>query len=231
MHNTWWRLLAGLLIVVMALAACGGDDDGGNNGDEQDSTGAATPTAESGGEFNPGAVGPALSTGPDLGMGPDTEGGLPGCADPNDVECPMPLVMELTATAATDGVQIEYPERYFVAAVNESPADVLITITPSENNVYEQEATFEVYFAESVEAALGGAEPDDTAEWSTDTLSGTIAVTRDQAQDPPLNTTVGAFELPDGQVIVLKLTTTGTYGWDIWSRVYEDMLNTLTVSD
>ena len=53
---------------------------------------------------------------------------------------------------------------------------------------------------------------------------------KDPTQDPPVNTTIGAFALPDGRAIVLKAITTGKYGWDLYTRLYEDMLNSLAVS-
>ena len=58
---------------------------------------------------------------------------------------------------------------------------------------------------------------------------GTIGVVKDDTQDPPVNTTIGAFGTKDGRAIVLKLITTGQYGWDLYSQLYQDMLNTLTV--
>ena len=99
-----------------------------------------------------------------------------------------------------------------------------------ENNKFEERAVFEAYFAESVEAALSGLSEPEIADWTAAGLSGKIGVSRDQTQDPPVNTTIGAFALADGRAVVLKLTSTGKYGWDLWSQVYANMLETLTVT-
>lgn len=219
MRSVKWFLIV-LLLLALGLAACG--DDGGDN----DSNG-TDPTPES-----TEAASPALATGPDLaiGVGNDngpTENSLPGCSDSDAEECPNPVVMDLDATVSSGGVSVSYPERYFNATTNED--GVLIEITPSENNKFDEEAVFEIYFADSIEDALAGLTDPDTAEWSNDTLAGTIGVTRDSTQDPPVNTTIGAFDLADGRTVVVKLQTTGQYGWDLWLRVYEDMLNMLAV--
>ncbi len=232
----WMVLLAAVASLGGLLAACGGDNKGGTQNGAGSATPGEIPATATGGGFNPGTIGFGLDTGPGLDVGIGTTSGLPGCSDPGNSDCPMPVVMELTATAVADGVQIGYPERYFVATTGggtppDAPQAALITISPSEKNVYQQKAVFEVYRAESVEAALAGLDNPDSADWSTGTLTGTIAVVKDQTQDPPVNTTIGAFGLADGRAIVLKLTTTGSYGWDLWSRLYEDMLNSLTVSE
>ena len=140
----------------------------------------------------------------------------------------MPLVMDLDGEIAAGGVSVRYPERYFDAAPGEG--DVLFTITPSENNKFAERAIFEAHFAESVEAALAALTEPETVEWTAGALSGTIGVARDETQDPPVATTVGAFALDDGRAVVLTLTVTGKYGWDLWSQVYTSMLDMLAVS-
>jgi hypothetical protein len=105
----------------------------------------------------------------------------------------------------------------------------LIEIAPSENNRFPDKATFQIYYADSVDAALTELIDPESADWQTDTLTGRIGVAKDQTQDPPLNTTIGAFALPDGRAIVLKAITTGQYGWDLHMRLYEEMLNSLVV--
>jgi hypothetical protein len=213
-------LLVGLAILSLGLAACGGKSK-----DKASSTPEPSSTPQTGGAFNPGSVGPDLSV--DLSGG----SGLPGCNDPNDTECPSPVVMTLDQAASAGGVTIRYPARYFDAATNSGPVGtVLIEITPSENNKYEDTATFQVYFAESIDGALAELQDPETGTWSNDTLSGTVGVVKDRTQDPPVNTTIGAFTISDGRVIVLKAVTTGQYGWNLWARVYEDMLNSLSVS-
>jgi len=208
-----------LLIIVLGAAACGSKDD-----DKPASVPGPTPdaTGSSGGVSLDGGLG--LS----LGTGGGSASGLPGCADPNDTECPMPLVMDLDGEIAAGGVSVRYPERYFDAAPGEG--DVLFTITPSENNKFAERAIFEAHFAESVEAALAALTEPETVEWTAGALSGTIGVARDETQDPPVATTVGAFALDDGRAVVLSLTATGKYGWDLWSQVYTSMLDMLAVS-
>ena len=125
-------------------------------------------------------------------------------------------------------MSVRYPERYFDAAPGEG--DVLFTITPSENNKFAERAIFEAHFAESVEAALAALTEPETVEWTAGALSGTIGVARDETQDPPVATTVGAFALDDGRAVVLSLTATGKYGWDLWSQVYTSMLDMLAVT-
>jgi hypothetical protein len=215
----WILLLTGLLILT--LAACGGDNKDGKKSE-------ATPTSESGGT--------ALNLGSGSGLGIQPGGStssgneMPGCSDPNDTECPVPLTLDLDGEASVGGVTIHYATRYFTATTNES-GDILIEIAPSENNKFTEKATFQVYFAESVDAALAVLTDPITAEWKTDSLSGTIGVMKDQTIDPPVNTTVGAFALGDGRTVVLKVITTGKYGWDLYSRLYEGMLNSLVVGE
>ena len=213
-----WRWAA-LLLLVLGAAACGSGD-----GDRPTST--PEPTAETG--SSSGGVSLEGGLGLNVGTGGEIVSGLPGCANPNDDECPMPLIMDLDGEIAAGGLSLRYPERYFDAAPGEG--DVLIIVTPSENNRFAERAVFEASFAESVEAALAVLAEPETAEWTAGGLSGTIGVVRDEAQDPPLTTTVGAFALDDGRAVVLTLTTTGKYGWDLWSQVYASMLDTLAVS-
>ncbi len=227
-----WALLLALL-----LAACDGDD-----GDSDADSGPETaPTAETTGDesgapdaeggaatgFDPGGTGITLGGQP--GAGGDS--GLPGCSDPDDEECPAALQMALDGEATADGVTVNYPARYFNAlAGDDAPEDVLIRIEPSENNRYAERAIFDIYFAESVATALETLEDPETVAWTTESLAGQIGVSKDAEQEPPVNTAIGAFEAPDGRAITVKLTTTGKYGWDLWSLVYRDMLETLAVA-
>jgi hypothetical protein len=215
-----WILGPFILAVAVVLAACGS-----SNKKDSTPTAAATPTVES------AATGLDLNAGPGLNTGGNSSSGtqLPGCSDLNDTECPAPLVLDLDGEASAGGVTIKYPTRYFTAAANDSE-DILIEITPSDNNKFSEKATFQVYYAGSVDAALAGLTDPITAAWTAGTLSGTVGVVKDQTQDPPVNTTIGAFALSDGRAVVFKAITTGKYGWDLYSRLYQDMLNTLVVS-
>lgn len=229
--SKWILLLVGLL--VFALAACSSNDKKDNT-----PTPEATPTVES--------AGPGVSldtTGPGLNTGgnstPDSSavigGQMPGCSDPSDTECPVPLALDLDGEISAGGVTIRYPTRYFDAATPTSgtsgtSGDILIEITPSERNKFPEKATFQVYYADTVKAALAELTDPITAPWQTQTLSGTIGVVKDDTQDPQVNTTIGAFALGNGRAIVLKAITTGKYGWDLHSQLYEDMLTSLTVS-
>jgi hypothetical protein len=199
-----------LLVLALVLAACGGGDDDKKN---DEASGAVDPTATS------------VSFGTDLGAISD----MPGCSDPNDEECPAPIQLPLDGTATAADVSISYAARYFDAVTEGLPDEMLIQITPSANNRYTEEAVFSVYFAESVEAALAGLVEPDSAEWRTDTLTGTIAVSKDETQDPVVTTSIGAFDTGDGRVIVLQAVTTEMYGWDLWAQVYAEMLDTLVV--
>ncbi len=225
--SKWILLLAGLL--VFALAACSSNDKKDNT-----PTPEATPTVESAG---PGVsldtTGPGLNTGGD--STPDSSavigGQMPGCSDPSsDTECPVPLALDLDGEISAGGVTIRYPTRYFDAATPTS-GDILIEITPSERNKFPEKATFQVYYADTVKAALAELTDPITAPWQTQTLSGTIGVVKDDTQDPQVNTTIGAFALANGRAVVLKAITTGKYGWDLHSQLYEDMLTSLTVSE
>jgi len=213
-----YGLLVGLMMLALVWAACGGDESEDPENESAPSQ-AATETA-----FDPGAA-------PDLAINP-AGSGLPGCSDPSDRECPAPLDLDLDAEVSDSGVTIRYPSRYFVARTgSENPDGVPIEIAPGDNYNFEDQANFQVYFAESMENALSVLEGEpETTEWSTDRLTGgTIAVVKDREQTPPINTTVGAFPLDDGRVVVLKLVTTGKYGWDLFSATYDRMLDTLTV--
>jgi hypothetical protein len=215
------------------------DDAGTGMEDDADAT-AAAPNLDTGLDVS----GPSLGGGgsDDNASGAASESGgigstLPGCDDLTSDECPIPLdpsVVPLDDEASSGGVTIAYPSRFFEATT--SPDGVLITIAPSEQNRFDLKATFEVYFADSIDAALAEladlpGEPD-TAAWSTDTLSGTIGVVNDDTQDPFTTTAIGAFNLGDSsddRVIVLKATTTGQFGWYFHTKLYEAMLNSLAV--
>lgn len=217
MRVTWTVIFALLVILALGLAACGGDDD---------DTGRAAPEPTEGpsGAFSPNA--PSLSLGADL----SGENALPGCSDADDEECPAALLMDLDGEVSAGGVTISYPARYFDALSGEQSPDALIQIVPSENNRYAEAAVFSVVLMDSPATALDILADPETAEWATDTLSGTIAVSKDATLDPPVNTTVGAFTSEDGRGVVFKLVTTGKYGWDLWSRVYEAMLQSLVLA-
>jgi hypothetical protein len=207
-------LWATLLLIALGAAACGGD-----GGEKPAST--VEPIAAAGGAGG----GLSLEGGLDLNLGTS---GLPGCANPSDDACLVPLSMDLDGEMAAGGVSLRYPARYFEATSGEG--DVLITLTPSENYQFAERAVFEVSFAASVETALAVLAEPETAPWTAGGLSGTIGVVCDDTQDPPLNTTIGAFALEDGRAVVLTLTTTGKDGWYRWSQVYAAMLDTLAVS-
>ena len=223
-HTKWILLLIGLL--VFALAAC-------TSSSKNDSTPTpvVTPTAESAGSGLNLDTGPALNTGGDTSTPDSTAigGQMPGCSDPSSTDCPVPLALDLDGEITAGNVTIRYPTRYF-DATTPTNGDILIEITPSERNKFAEKGTFQVYYADSVKAALAELTDPITADWHTQTLMGTIGVVKDDTQDPPVNTTIGAFGLKDGQAIVLKAITTGQYGWDLHSQLYEEMLNSLTVS-
>jgi hypothetical protein len=223
MRSSKW-LVTGL--VVFTLAGCTSSAKNDNT-----PTPAATPTVESAG------AGLNLNTGPGLNTGADTStpdsttigGQMPGCSDPSSTDCPVPLALDLDGEITAGSVTIRYPTRYFDATTPTS-GNILIEIAPSANNKFPDKGTFEVYYADSVKAALAELTDPITAEWQTQTLMGTIGVVKDDTQDPPVNTTIGAFGLKDGRAIVLKLVTTGQYGWDLYSQLYQDMLDSLTVN-
>ena len=229
LRKNWRAGGAWLLVLVLGLAACGG------NASQNDvatsvptSETAATPHTEADNAASLNLSGPNLGagTGEDAGAGAQ----LPGCSDPNDEECPAALQLPLDGEASADGVHIRYPARYFDARTGaDAPEDTLIVIEPSERNKYDERAVFTVYWADSVEEATAALDAPESAEWQTETLHGVIAVSKDTTQDPPITTTIGAMTTPDGRVLAFKLTVNGKYGWDLWSRVYEDMLDSLRV--
>lgn len=236
MRKMWIIFTTLLLAAALGLAACGNDSDNNEDAANLGSptiTPLPTPDGTPGDLFAPS--GSDLTFGADLGGGSD----LPGCADPDDEECPAALDMPLDGTAVADGLQISYPERYFTALTGEdiptgAPPGTLIQIVPSENNRYDEEAVFSLYYGDAVASAVADLEDAETAAWSTDALTGTIAVTRDDTVDPPISRTIGAFATEDAAggdatVVVLELTTTGKYGWDLWSRVYVTMLDSIIV--
>lgn len=234
----FWLAIA--LVMIMALAACGGDsgdENGDENGNGDANQGAVpTPTAETDAPVGTPQLGVSLA--PQLALGgandsapsePLLAGRLPGCSDPEGEDCPSPVNLPLDAQASGDGITVSYLSRYFAPA-EDAPDDVAIRIIPGERFPFEQQAEFDVYRAESVESAVSAIEATDSGEWTSGQgWTGIIAVQKDTAQDPQVNTSVGAFELPDGGAIALRAVTTGEYGWDLWSVIYELMLNSLEV--
>lgn len=218
----WAAWVAVLVVLVLALAACGGDEDGASGSSSNQPS--ATPAAGMGGGL---AMNP-----PALGVAPGgAVSSMPGCSDPNDDECPAALDLPLGGLASAGGVALNYPNTLFKATITSRAADgVLIRIEPSEANKYAELATFEVYFADSIDAALAVLTEPEVVEWAAPSLTGKVGVSRDQTSDPPVATTIGALSLADGRTVVLKATTTGKYGWDLWHRVYEGMLNSLQVT-
>lgn len=219
--SRWSVWLMTIGIAALSMAACGKDSDGRATATQPPTQPAATLPG------NPLASG-GLSLEAGTGLNPSLASGLPGCSDPDDEACPVPLMMDLDGEITAAGITVRYPARYFDAAPAEG--DIVLTITPSQNNRFAERAVFAAYFAESVDAALATLDEPESADWQAGDLTGKIGVTRDQTQDPPVNTTIGAFALADGRAVVLRLTTTGKYGWDLWSQVYAAMLDTLTVS-
>lgn len=224
-----WLAIA--LALTLALTACGGANEDENA--EPSPTPTVAPTAETAAAPSSG-----LSLAPDLALGsadtapdePGLVGRLPGCSDGESEDCPSPVNLPLDAQASQDGITISYLSRYFTVD-DAPPDDVAIRIVPNERFPYaDMQAAFEVYRAESVESAVAAIEATDSGAWtSAQGWEGTIAVRKDAAQDPPVNTSIGAFELPDGGAIVLRAVTTGQYGWDLWSVIYEQMLDSLVV--
>ena len=101
-----WRWMA-LLLIVLGAAACGNDDDKPAITPE--------PTAETG--SSSGSMSLEGGLGLNVGAGGGIAGGLPGCTDPDDEECPLPLVMDLDGEIAVGGVSVRYPDRYFDATL------------------------------------------------------------------------------------------------------------------
>lgn len=166
-------------------------------------------------------------TAPSVGVNTDLggENALPGCSDLDDEECPAALLMNLDGELSAGGVTISYPARYFDATVvDDPPRGKVIQIVPSENNRFTEEARFGVFLSDSSESVLSGLSDLESVEWATDALTGTITVIIDETQNPPVNTTIGAFTAEDSRGVVFEMFTTGKYGWELWSRVYEMML-------
>lgn len=204
--------------LIILLAACGNDDN--DNGSQSEPTVELTPVTPA-----------AFDAGPDLDVSIGGGSSLPGCNDPNDTECPAPLDMDLDGEAAAEGITVNYPTRYFTATtVDENPEGVPVQIAPNDVYPFEDEAVFQVFFTETVEQAMSELTDPLTAEWDTGSMTGTIGVEEDTAQDPQMNTIIGAFPLEDNRVVVLRLQVSGKYGWDLFSRVYENMLASLTVT-
>ena len=244
MHRNKLVFLMVIILLALVMAACGDDDTSNNNSND---TVDPTPTAES--LSNPAGLDTGLDmTGPSVGGnsgGDDADhenGGiganLPGCDDLESDECPVPLdpsLIPLDGEASSGGITVAYASRYFDATTSED--GVLITVTPSERNKFEFKGTFEIYFAQSLDDALADLDDlpgeADTAAWSTDTLTGTISVVNDDTQDPPITAAIGAFtqlDAPeDDRVIVLKATTTGTFGWYFHTKLYEAMLESVVI--
>lgn len=213
MRKTSWIVIS--LFIILLLAACGRDDNNSENRTAE-STIVLTPVTSA-----------AFNAGPELNV--TVGGGLPGCNDPNDTECPAPLDLDMDGEASAEGITISYPARYFTAST-ENPSGVPVEISPNETYSFENQAVFQVFFAESVEQAMSELTDPLTAEWDTGTLTGTIGVVKDAGQDPQVNTIIGAFPLDDNRVVVLRLVVDGKYGWDYFSRTYERMLASLTVT-
>ena len=221
---TWVGRLALLLVLALALAACS-DDSSSDQQDEVPTEAMAEASAEAtseSGAFNP--------SGPSLDI--SVPGQLPGCSDPDDDACPMPLELALDGEISQEGITLSYPPRYFEARVgDQTGSDVPIEIIPAEHYPFDEEASFSAYFATSTESAVADLAEAEHIAWSTaGGYNGTINVLRNETQDPVTITVVGAFELADGRAVVLELNATGKYGWDLYTTVYTQMLDSLTVS-
>lgn len=224
-QRTKWLWL--MIALVIALAACGSDEEGNSTPTLESASGAATPLR--------------LNTGPSLALGgagdsggasePGMAGRLPGCSDASAEDCPAPVSQPLDAETSADGITIGYLSRIFEVAAD-APEGVAIRIVPNEKFAFvDNQATFDVYRADTVESALAAITPADSGAWtSAQGWEGVIAVEKDEAQAPQTNTSIGAFALPDGGAIVLKAVTTGQYGWDLWAVIYEQMLDSLVVT-
>lgn len=233
MLRTLWHDRRVWGVLLLALALLGLVSCGGKTQEEQTTSPTPTPTAETSDAEASGN--PSLNlSGPNLGAAigeaPQSDTQLPGCSDPDDEECPAALRLPLDGEATAESVHINYPARYFDARTGaDAPDGTLILIEPSERNKYDERAVFEVYWADSIKEATATLESPESTEWQTETLHGVISVSKDTAQDPPLTTVIGAMTTPDERVLVFKLTVNGKYGWDLWSQVYADMLNSLRV--
>ncbi len=229
--NRAFGFLSVLVVLALALAACGED--------EKDTSTPAndTPVASAVTEVSSGALN--LNAGPDLNLGggdlnASTNNGtqLPGCSDPNSTDCPAPIQMQMDGSISANGITVSYPARYFNAlTAKDNPQGVPVQIEPNDTYAFENEAVFQVYFAESVEQATSELTDPVSAPWTAQQLSeGVIAVEKNEEQDPPVATIIGAFPTSDERTVVLKLTVDGQYGWELFSRVYEAMLNTLSAT-
>ncbi|HEX3050629.1 MAG TPA: hypothetical protein VHP83_08245 [Aggregatilineaceae bacterium] len=216
-------LLVGLVLV---MAACGDKDEDKDKNNKDAKTPAATvgdggengDNSTNSGEFDPAA--------PSLNVQSGTL--LPGCNDPDATECPQPLNLPLDSSVNVDGVQVSYPGQYFVASGEMPPVE----LTVAENYPFDERATFEISFVEAMDdglAELNELEGElESADWNTaQGLIGKIGVVKLAELDPPVNTTVGVFLLPDGRYFKLRLETTGKYGWDLYSVTFQRMLDTL----
>lgn len=227
MQRAKWLWLVIALALAVTLAACGNDEKVSPTPTPEPVSGAQTP------QLN-------LNAGPGLALGSAGDGGgegepgmagrLPGCSDGDAEDCPAPVSLPLDAETSADGIAISYLSRYFEAAAD-APEGVAIRIAPNAKFPFADNlATFDVYRAGTVESAVAAIKPSDSGAWtSAQGWEGIIAVEKDEAQDPQTNISIGAFALPDGGAIVLKAVTTGKYGWDLWSVIYEQMLNSLVV--
>jgi hypothetical protein len=203
----------GLLLLIAMLAACGSDDKDKNK-NEAVSTESSTNALDA-------------NTGLDLNF---ASAALPGCEDINSDECPAPLQLPMDGTISDSGITVQYPARYFDTTVSSEGKP--IQISPSENNRYEDTAVFQLYFSDSVEQALSELTDPETKEWTASNISdvpGTIGVSTDESQEPPVSTVIGAFPLPDNRVLVFRAQTTGEYSWPLYSELYRAMLNSIVL--
>lgn len=231
----WVWTLVIILTAALALAACGGDEEDTSSPDTADPT-AENVSPENGdsGEGDQAGEG-AIQFNPQLGPSIEVSapGQLPGCSDPDDDACPLPLDLALDGEVTQNGVTISYPTRYFDVQTSDTDStEALIAVVPAANYPFDEQARFSVYYAASIDAAVAALNDPESVEWETGQgYTGTIAVSRDDTLDPPEATIIGAFDLPNGQTIVLELETTGKYGWDLYTAVYTGMLDSLVVTD
>jgi hypothetical protein len=224
-------MLAGLLILGLGLAACGDDGDNGDNGDAAANGGDDATPADSVPDL--GGDSPSLDMGGGsngAGDGGNGSSGVIGCDDDSDGGvCPPALYSgAIDSTVTADGVSVPYASVYFAEI---DAGDNLIALQSSENNNYEERATFTAYFAEadSVDAVLRDLDDPSVHTWEGEQLSGKYGLVQDMDADPPLHTAVGAAPLDDGRVLVLRMEVTGKYGWDTHYEMYEAMLKGITV--
>ena len=176
-RRLWWLGFA-LIAPGLLLAACGGEDDT-----------PPVPTSPATAEVAAPAGGLDLNTGPDLDLNLNLNSGtqLPGCSDPDSEDCPAPVQMQLDGTASHAGITIRYPSRYFTALVgDENPQGIPLQVEPNENFAYENEVVFQVYYEPSMEQALSSLDDPISAPWTAQQIGeGTIAVQKDETQEPP----------------------------------------------